>query len=424
MAIVRPFRALRPSPERAAAVAAVPYDVVSTAEARELAAGNPWSFLHVSRAEIDLPEGTDPHSDAVYAKAAENLDRLGREAPLLRPDGTSLFLYRLRRGDHVQTGVAGVCSLEEYDRDVVRKHERTRRDKEDDRTRHMVTLGAQTGPVFLTYRGRPEIDEIVARGEGRPPLYDFAAADGIAHTVWALDPDDTDELSAAFRPVPLLYIADGHHRAASAARARDELRARGGGLNEQRPHDFFLAVVFPAAQLQILPYNRVVRGLNGRSPGEFLEALKEQFTVSSGASPSPARKGEITVYLDGRWHGLRIPPGGVATGGPISSLDVSILQEKILEPLLGIRDVRTDQRIDFVGGGRGTGELERLVDDGRFAVAFSLHPVSLDELMAISDAGEIMPPKSTWFEPKLRDGLLIHEIGLGTTPAAPSSTAE
>ena len=410
MATVRPFRALRPPPGNAASVSAVPYDVVSTPEARQLAAGNPLSFLHVSRPEIDLPEGTDPYSDAVYEKAVENFAKLKREAPLTAEAEPSLYVYRLRMGDHDQTGIAGCCSLDEYDRDVVRRHERTRPDKEDDRTRHMLALRAQTGPVFLTYRGRAEIDAVVADTTGRPPLFDFTALDGVAHTIWRIPGEAAGRLAEQFRPVPLLYIADGHHRAASAARARRELAAKNPRHTGEEAYNFFLAVAFPAGEVRILPYNRVVKDLNGRTPAEFLFALEEKFSVLPDASPSPARKGEISVYVAGRWYGLRIPPGGVATGGAITSLDAALLQEKILEPLLGIRDIRTDKRIDFIGGIRGTEELEQLVDSGRAAVAFSLYPVSLDDLMTVSDANEIMPPKSTWFEPKLRDGLLIHEI--------------
>ncbi len=410
MATVRPFRALRPTSENAAAVSAVPYDVVSTPEARQLAAGNPLSFLHVSRPEIDMPEGTDPYSPAVYAKAAENFERLKREAPLSFEKGPSLYVYRLRMQGHEQTGIAGCCSLDEYDRDAVRKHERTRPDKEDDRTRHMLAVNAQTGPVFLTYRGRAEIDAIVENTTRQPPLFDFTAPDGVAHTVWVISGEEAGRLAEQFRPVPLLYIADGHHRAASAARARRELAGKNARHTGEEEYNFFLAVAFPARQVRILPYNRVVKDLNGRTPEQFLSALGEKFSVRPDVSPSPRRKGELSVYLAGRWYGLLIPPGGVGTGGAIASLDAALLQEKILEPLLGIKDIRTDKRIDFVGGIRGTEELERLVDAGKAAVAFSLHPVSLDDLMAVSDANEIMPPKSTWFEPKLRDGLLIHEI--------------
>jgi len=410
MATLRPFRALRPPPEKAAEVAAVPYDVVNTADARSLAAGNPWSFLHVSRPEIDLPEGTDPYSEAVYAKAAASFEKLKREAPLSAEDTPCLYAYRLRMGEHEQTGIAGGCSVDEYDSDIIRKHERTRKDKEDDRTRHIVKLRAQTGPIFLTYRDRQQIDEIANKAKQRQPLFDFTAPDGISHTIWRLEGEEAGKLAEQFRPVPLLYIADGHHRAASASRARQEMREKRPRDTGEEAYNFFLAVLFPAGQLQILAYNRVVKNLNGLSPERFLGELKQKFSVSEEAAPSPRRKGDISMYLGGRWYGLRLPSGGVAASGAIASLDVSALQERVLAPILGIQDVRTDKRIDFVGGVRGTAELQRRVDSGEAAVAFSLYPVSLEELMAISDANEIMPPKSTWFEPKLRDGLLIHAI--------------
>ena len=409
MATLRPFRALRPDPAKAPEVAAVPYDVVNTAEARALARGNPASFLHVSRPEIDLPDGTDSYANAVYRAAAENFARVRRDARFLTEEQPTLYVYRLRMGDHVQTGVAGCGSLAEYDADVVRKHERTRPDKEDDRTRHMLALGAQTGPVFMTYRGRAEIDRLVERIAAEAPLYDFAAPDGVSHTLWRAVGTEAGELARHFEAVPLFYIADGHHRAASAARARQALRDKSPSSGHAA-YDDFLTVLFPADQLRILPYNRIVRDLNGHTPASFLGALREKFAVRPGAPATPQNKGEVSVYLDGAWHGLRIADGARAEGGPIASLDVSLLQERVLEPMLGIRDVRTDKRIDFVGGIRGTGELEKLVSSGKAAIAFSLFPVSLEELMTISDAGEIMPPKSTWFEPKLRDGLLIHEI--------------
>jgi uncharacterized protein (DUF1015 family) len=409
MATIRAFRALRPTTEKASAVSAVPYDVVNTAEALALAAGNPLSFLHVSRPEIDLPDGTDIHSDAVYAKAAENFEKLKDEAPLFIEDTPSLYVYRLRMGEHTKAGIAACCSIDEYDADIVRKHERTRKDKEDDRTRHILTLRAQTGPVFLTYRGRDEINDLVIRVQQEDPLYDFEAPDGVAHTIWRAGETDRDLLVEAFQSVPLVYIADGHHRAASASRARAELRtnpSHDGG----EEYNFFLTVLFPADQLQILPYNRVVKDLNGMSTSQFLAALSEKFDIVDAASPSPAQKSEICMYLGGRWHSLTLPAGTTNPIDPISSLDVSVLQERVLDPLLGITDVRTDKRIDFVGGIRGTAALEEMVNDGRVAVAFSLYPVTVDALMAIADANEIMPPKSTWFEPKLRDGLLSHLI--------------
>ncbi len=410
MATVRPFRALRPSPERASRVAAVPYDVVNTEEARALADGNPWSVLHVSRAEIDLPSGTDPYSDAVYEKAVENSRRLQREAPLVVEDDERLYAYRLRMGDHVQTGIAGSCSLAEYDRDIVRRHERTRRDKEDDRTRHMVALRAQTGPVFLTYRDASEIDSRVERVASEPPLYDFQSPDGIRHSVWRLSREDSGAVERAFARVPLLYIADGHHRAASAARARDELRRTAAAGSDAAEFDYFLGVAFPAGQVQILPYNRVIRDWKGGSADDFLSALRREFPVTADAARSPARKGEVSIYVAGRWYGVALSSRAASSEDPATPLDVSVVQDRIIEPMLGIRDVRMDKRIEFIGGIRGPAELERLVDSGQAAVAFSLFPVSLNELMKIADANEIMPPKSTWFEPKLRDGLLIHQI--------------
>ena len=410
MATIRAFQALRPPENEADLIAAVPYDVVNTAEARELADGNPLSFLHVSRPEIDLPDGTDVYSDEVYQKAVENFDKLKLDAPLTLEDLASLYVYRQRMGDHSQTGIAACCSVDEYDADVIRKHERTRKDKEDDRTRHIISLRAQTGPVFLTYRGRSDIDRTVEQAQSEAPLYDIAAPDGVQHTVWRVSERAKNRLIEEFTAVPLLYIADGHHRAASASRARARLKSENPDHTGNEEYNYFLTVLFPANQLRILPYNRVVKDLNGKSEAEFLSALSEVFQLSETASPSPSGRGEIRMYLSGRWHGLRIPPESIPAQDPISSLDVSILQERVLAALLGIEDVRTDKRIDFVGGIRGTDALERAVDEGRAAVAFSMYPVAVDQLIAVSDANEIMPPKSTWFEPKLRDGLLSHLI--------------
>ena len=408
MAVIRPFRALRPPTERAQAVASVPYDVVNTEEARALASGKPLSFLHVSRPEIDLPDGTDIYGDAVYRKAVENFEKLIAECPLEKEAEPSLYLYRLIMGDHEQVGIVACCSIDEYDSNTIRKHERTRRDKEDDRTRHMVMLRAQTGPVFLTYRRSADIDEQVSAALTSAPLFDITAEDGIRHTIWRLA--ETDALVSIFDAVPLLYIADGHHRAASASRARAELRDQSFTHTGQEDYNYFLTVIFPDSQLQILPYNRAVRDLNGLSQEDFLTLIRRQFTISENAKPAPEKRGQWSMYLDGKWYGLQLSPETTLPDGVVQSLDVSILQDRLLDPVLGIKDIRTDKRIDFVGGLRGTKELERLVNEGKAAVAFSLHPTTVDELLMVSDANQIMPPKSTWFEPKLRDGLLIHSI--------------
>ena len=386
-------------------MAAVPYDVVSTEEARALAADNPLSFLRVSRAEIELAPGTDPYSDAVYERAAANFERLSRDAPLVLEDTPALYVYRLQMGAHRQTGVAACFSMDEYESGRILKHERTRADKEDDRTRHMLALGAQTGPGFLTYRAAATVYGLIEQATAGDPLYDFTAADDVRHTVWKVPDRNRSPMIDAFAAIPALYIADGHHRAASAARARRELRGQRGAEGEW---DSFLAVAFPDSQVQILPYNRIVKNLGQLQPGAFLEALRLRTTVEEGPA-EPARQGDVSMFLDGRWFTLRLgePPTGLSVG---DRLDVSRLQDTVLGPLLGIGDVRTDKRIDFVGGARGTSELERLVSSGAAAVAFSMYPVSVRDLMTISDSGGIMPPKSTWFEPKLRDGLLSHVI--------------
>jgi uncharacterized protein (DUF1015 family) len=406
MAALIPFRALRPRPADAAQIAAVPYDVVSTSEAKALADGNPLSFLRVSRAELELPPAADPYGDEVYTHAQQNFARL-KERSMVVEDEPSLYFYRLRMGSHEQTGLAACFSLDEYDRDIIKKHERTRADKEDDRTRHMIALGAQTGPVFLTYRASGEVDAIAGRATGGDALFDFEAPDGVRHTIWKVPYSDVAPLVTAFGRIPALYIADGHHRAASAARARAHVKP-GAAAGDRADVSSVLAVAFPHDQVQILPYNRVVKHLGQVSPAGFVDVLREHFTIDAGP-PAPARRGEIAMYFQGEWRTLR-PRVHPNAADPIGSLDVSVLQDALLSPILGIADVRTDKRIDFVGGARGTSELQRLVDAGLAAVAFSLYPVSVGDLMAVSDAGAIMPPKSTWFEPKLRDGLLIHMI--------------
>ncbi len=409
MATLLPFRALRPVPAAAASIAAVPYDVVTTDEARSLADENRLSFLRVSRAELELPPSSDPYGADVYERAVRNFAAL-KESSMVVESSPTVYLYRLRMAGHEQTGLAACFSLDEYDRDVIKKHERTRRDKEDDRTRHMIALGAQTGPVFMVYRSSPDIAAVVTRAAQAAPLIDFTAVDGVQHTLWAVSASDCDALTGVFARVPALYIADGHHRAASAARARDEIRRNGGGhsLGDGADCTSMLGVAFPDDQVQILPYNRTVKDLGGLSEPQFLAAVGERFTVGAGGAV-PAARGDIAMYFRGRWHTLRAR-AGADPGDAIGSLDVSVLQESLLAPVLKIADIRTDKRIDFVGGARGTAALEQAVDFGRAAVAFSLFPVSITDLMSVSDQGAIMPPKSTWFEPKLRDGLLIHVI--------------
>jgi uncharacterized protein (DUF1015 family) len=435
MAAVRPFSALRPRPELASRIASVPYDVVNADEARALA-GDAVSFLHVSRAEIDLPPDTNPYADAVYARAVANFEAL-KQSSLVHEPRPAVYLYRLRMGRHEQTGIAASFSVDEYNRGLIKKHEKTRPDKENDRTRHIIDTRAQSGPVLLTFRDSDELARAVSQGTTSAPLYDFTADDGIQHTIWRTEAQVGDAIVSAFEDVPALYIADGHHRAASAARAHAHFAASADG-----EHAWFLGVAFPEKQTQILPYHRVVKDLAGHTPATLLAALRTKFPVEPGAA-TPAHKGECAMYLDGAWYTLRLDAGSKSSAAstwtststsasasgstsasisastsasapdapsPIASLDVSRLHDLVLAPLLGIGDERTDKRIEFVGGIRGTGELEKIVSRGDAAVAFSMFPVTVHDLMAIADAGEIMPPKSTWFEPKLRDGLLTHCI--------------
>lgn len=405
---LHPFRAVRPRPELAERVAAVPYDVVNREEAAALARGNPYSFLHVGRSDIDLPPETDPHDPRIYAGAREALDRFQSEGILVREEIPSLYLYRQIMDGRAQTGVVGCVHIDDYEHDVIRKHEKTRQDKEDDRTRHVLTLRANAEPVFLTYRGRPGIAELSRAVAEGPPLYDFTAADGVRHTVWRI-PDPTAFVDA-FESVPHAYVADGHHRSASAWRAGRELRAVPPSERDAGEHEWFLAVLFPAEELRILPYNRVVRDLAGQSPARVLERLGQVGRVSPTGQPGPPHPGAFGVFLDGRWYRLEVDERTIDRSDPIASLDVSLLQDRVLGPILAVGDPRTDPRIDFVGGIRGTAELERRVRSGEMAIAFALHPTTLEQLMAVSDAGRIMPPKSTWFEPKLRSGLFVHTL--------------
>jgi len=405
---VQPFQAIRPDPNKAAQVACVPYDVINTAEARELARGNPHSFLHVIRAEIDLPESTNPYDAAVYAKARENLERFLREDVLRRDTAPRMFIYRQVMNHRSQTGLVCCCHIDDYANDIIRKHETTRKDKEDDRTRHVLEVNAHAEPVFLTYRDQPSIDDLVEADINDRPLFHFVGKDGVTHTVWAAH--EQRGYAEAFGRVPCAYIADGHHRSASAARAGAERRAANPQHTGQEEYNWFLAVLFPASQLRIMPYNRVVKDLNGRSVDAVLAAMKGIGSVSAANNPQPTKPGHVCIHMNKQWHELAFDPKSINHDDPIRSLDVSLLQERVLTPILGIGDPRTDKRIDFVGGIRGTAELEKRVNSGEMAIAFSMYPTTIEQLMAVSDAGEIMPPKSTWFEPKLRSGLMVHSL--------------
>ncbi len=408
MSQIQPFKAYRPKSEIAARLASVPYDVVNTAEARQLANGNPFSFLHVCRPEIDLPEGVDEHEDRVYAMGAANLKKFIADGILAREAEDSLYVYQQRMGEHVQAGLVALCSVREYEENRIKKHEFTRPDKEDDRTRHVSEQNANAEPVFLTYRAQAEIDAIVDRVRATDPLYDITTPDGIAHTIWKISaPDTIAALTGLFRGVAALYIADGHHRTASAVRYGQARRARNPHPSGNEPYESFMAVVFPHNQLKIFDYNRVVKDLNGLTPEQFLAKVEEKFEVSSSGGRQPSKPASFGMYLQGKWYLLKARPGSYSADDPIKRLDVSILQDNLLSPVLGIQDPRTDKRIDFVGGIRGMDELERRVKDG-CAVAFALYPTSLEELIDVADAGQVMPPKSTWFEPKLRSGLLVH----------------
>ncbi|HMJ64874.1 MAG TPA: DUF1015 family protein [Candidatus Binatia bacterium] len=404
MAIVKPFPALRPKPDLARDICELPYDVMSSAEARQIAAGRPLSFLHVSKPEIDLPQDTDPYDERIYAKGRENLSQLIAQGALRQDKQLFFYLYRQIMGKHAQCGLVAVASCEEYINGAVKKHELTRIDKENDRVRHIETLNAQTGPVFLAYRAVCELDDLFARKIEQQPDIDFTAPDGVRHSSWVIDaPGDIAFIENAFARIPTLYIADGHHRSAAAARVFQARKGAGDSAH-------FLAVIFPHSQLQILPYNRVLKDLNGNNPEQLLEKLDAIFVIKDELVATPSRRHEVCLYLDGKWRKLFFRPQFAATSDPIEKLDVTLLQKYVLAPLFGIDDPRTSERINFVGGIRGTGELEKLVNSGACACAFAMFPTSIEELMAIADAGGIMPPKSTWFEPKLRDAMFCHMI--------------
>ncbi len=406
---ISPFCALRPVPDLAAKMASLPYDVMDADEARALAADKPMSFLHVVRSEIDFPETTDPHADEVYAKARENLDAWIAGGSLIREAEPACYLYRQTLGTHVQTAVVACCDIDDYANQVILRHEKTRKDKEDDRTRHILETNANTGQVFLTYRDQPAIDQIVDAGCRETPLYDFSAEDGIRHTLWRLP--DSVALQAAFQGVEKAYIADGHHRSAASYRAGMARReAAGARHDEAAEYNRFMACLFPASQLKLLPYNRCVTDLNGLDAEDFLSAVASRFTVEAVECPVLSGPCACAMYVAGRWHRLSWQLSPSTASDPVSQLDVSRLQEDLLAPVLGIGDPRTDSRIFFVGGVRGTDALVRNVDAGRAAVAFAMHPTTIGQMMAIADAGQTMPPKSTWFEPKLRSGLLVHTL--------------
>ena len=403
MTLIRPFAGLRPVAGRAADVIAPPYDVLNSAEARQRAAGRPWSFLHISKAEIDLPEGTDAHDPAVYRKAAENLAHMLDEGILQRDSRDCYYVYRLVMGEHTQTGLVAVASVPDYDSNRIRRHEFTRPDKEDDRVRQIEALNAQTGPVLLAYKSREDVDALLAEVTAGEPEVDVVADDGVGHSFWVVDDSERIErITRAFDAMDALYIADGHHRSAAASRVAASHGGAGAG--------WFLTVIFPHRQMKILDYNRVVRDLNGMTPETLLARLVAGFRVTPVDSAChPAGPGEFGMYLAGQWYRLQIDPGRIPDD-PVARLDVSLLADNLLEPLLGISDPRRDSRIDFVGGIRGLEELERRVDSGEMQLAFSLYPTGMEDLMAVADAGEVMPPKSTWFEPKLADGLVSHML--------------
>ena len=404
MATLKPFAALRPKPELAAQICELPYDVMSSDEARQMAAGNPLSFLHVSKPEIDLPPATDVHAPEVYAKGKENFQKLITQGALKQDAQPSYYLYRQIMGQHAQVGLVAVASCEEYLSGVIKKHEFTRPDKEDDRVCHIETLNSQTGPVFLTYRATAAMDEFVAKKLTEPPAVDFTAKDGVRHTAWTVgDAAGIQFIGDQFAKIAFLYIADGHHRSAAAGRVFQSRKGAGhsGG---------FLTVTFPHNQMQILPYNRVLKDLNGLSPEQLLQKLDVVFVISPNGASRPARKHELGLFLSRKWYALHFRAQFAATNDPMEKLDVTLLQKFVLGPIFGVDDPRTSKQINFVGGIRGTAELEKLVNAGEYACAFSLFPTSIEDLMTIADAGGIMPPKSTWFEPKLRDAMFCHMI--------------
>ncbi len=406
MPLIRPFAGLRPVPERAKEVVAPPYDVLNSAEARERVKGRPWSFLHISKAEIDLPEATSPYAPAVYEKSAENLRKMRDAGILMRENKDCYYVYRLIMNGHSQTGLVATASVVDYNSNRIRKHEFTRPAKEDDRVRQIEALNAQTGPVLLAYKSQADIDAILEQTTTTEPLVDVTADDEVQHTFWKIDDEETiNKITSGFDKMAAIYIADGHHRSASASRIA---KTKGGDGNQNS--DYFLAVIYPHNQMNILDYNRVITDLNGLTKADMLTKVKLAFNIQAeSAEVHPAKTTEFGMYLDGQWYRLNLHPE-LIPADPVESLDVSLLANNLIEPVLGISDPRTDNRIDFIGGIRGLGELEKRVNSGEMAIAFSLFPTSMEALMAVADAGEVMPPKSTWFEPKLADGLVSHVL--------------
>ena len=411
MSDIRPFRALRPRPDLVAQVAAPPYDVINSEEARAMAAGNPYTFLHINKPEIDLPPAVDLYDDRVYAQGVSTLRRFIAEGVFIREARAAYYVYQQRMGDHVQAGLVCAASCDEYEKGLIKRHEHTRRDKEDDRTRHVHEQNANGEPVFFTFAKRAEIDGLLEQVRATKPLYDIVTDDGIGHTVWIVPAELDAVVTEAFARVPALYVADGHHRTAAAARVGLERRAANPRHTGDEPYNYFMSVLFPHDQLRIMDYNRVVKDLAGLSPNRFLQLASEKFTITPTETPRPTAPRQFGMFLDGRWYRIEANPGTYPAGDPVRGLDVAILQENLLAPLLGVHDPRTDKRIDFVGGIRGLSELEKRVRSD-WAIAFALYPTSLEQLMAVADAGQVMPPKSTWFEPKLRSGLLVRTLDI------------
>lgn len=410
MPLIKAFRGLRPAPGLAAEVAAPPYDVMSASEARHMVQGRPWSFLHISRPEVDLPESTNPYAPEVYAKAAENFRHQIDQGVLVQDDQPCYYIYRLTMGGHRQTGLVAAVSVAAYEADRIKKHEFTRPTKEDDRVRQINALNAQTGPVFLVYPAHAEVDAILRQGSASAPEVNITAADGISHELWAItDPGTQHRLTQSFEAMSALYVADGHHRSAAACRVTAERRSSHPDATGEEPWNYFLSVIFPHDQMQILDYNRVVRDLNGLSADEFLRRLDEHFQVTTTSSAyKPDAPASFGLYLDNTWYALRLKPNLIPTHDPVARLDVSLLARYLIEPILGISDPRRDERIDFVGGIRGLAGIMARVDSGEMRLGLALHPCSMNDLMAVADSGQVMPPKSTWFEPKLADGLVSH----------------